>query len=68
MGAEEQTDLSQGKTETFGAELGRLINRFSMENGSDTPDYILAKYLLACLNAYNEATQQKYKYNSVERV
>lgn len=36
-------------------ELGRLLNRFSMENGSNTPDFILAGYLLNCLQAYDAA-------------
>jgi len=41
--------------ETFESELVKLINRFSIENESDTPDYILAIYLLNCLKAYNLA-------------
>lgn len=35
----------------FEKELSRLINRYSMENLSGTPDYILAEYLNACLAA-----------------
>jgi len=31
------------------------INRNSAENGSDTPDFILADYLMDCLEAYNKA-------------
>ena len=38
---------------TFQQELTELINRRSMENGSGTPDFILAQYLVRCLNAYN---------------
>ena len=34
-------------------DLAGLLNRYSLENGSDTPDYLLAQYLLACLAAYN---------------
>ena len=37
----------------FEKELEKLINRFSMESDSDTPDFLLAKYLCACLDAYN---------------
>jgi hypothetical protein len=36
----------------FFTELTSLINRHSIENGSNTPDYILAEYLLMCLEAY----------------
>lgn len=39
----------------FESELKDLINKHSMENGSNTPDYILATYLLNCLMAFNEA-------------
>ena len=34
---------------TFREELRELINRHSLENGSSTPDYILAEYLIGCL-------------------
>ena len=40
-------------------ELTTLLNRYSLENGSDTPDFILAQYLLACLAAYNTAVSQR---------
>lgn len=30
-----------------------LLNRYSCENASNTPDFILATYLLACLDAWN---------------
>lgn len=37
----------------------RAINSESAENGSNTPDFILAHYLMACLAAFNMATQQR---------
>ena len=40
--------------DTFEEELRSLINRYSLENGSDTPDYLLAEYLRRCLENYNE--------------
>jgi len=48
---------SEGKT--FLKELEELINRHSMENNSDTPDFLLAEYLCACLTAYNKATRRR---------
>lgn len=30
------------------------MNHYSLENLSDTPDFILAAYLRMCLDAYNE--------------
>ena len=43
----------------FRSELERVINCFSRENGSDTPDFILAEYLTACLDAYDKALQRR---------
>ena len=43
----------------FISELRDLINRRSMENASNTPDFILAQYLTNCLRAWNQATQQR---------
>lgn len=44
---------------TFLSEIESLINRFSRENGSDTPDFILAEYLTSCLDAYDKALQRR---------
>lgn len=38
----------------FEKELTALINRYSQENGSYTPDYILASYLCECLSVWNK--------------
>lgn len=43
----------------FERELRFLINNHSQENASNTPDYILAQYLAACLAAWNRAVQQR---------
>jgi len=43
----------------FISELHTLINKYGMENASNTPDFILAKYLANCLHALNEATEQR---------
>jgi hypothetical protein len=48
---------------TFASELESLINRHSMENASDTPDFILAHYLLACLLAWNTCVQQRESWH-----
>lgn len=40
-------------------ELAAALNRHSAENASNTPDFILAQYLLGCLAAWNTATQQR---------
>ena len=44
---------------TFEKELEQLINKHSQENASNTPDWILAKYLIGCLVTFNAAVQQR---------
>ena len=46
----------------FREELERLINTHSMENGSGTPDFILAQYLVACLEAYDAAVYRRTQW------
>lgn len=40
----------------FEKELTSLINKHSMENGSDTPDFILSRYLTSCLKSWDQNT------------
>lgn len=48
---------------TFEHEIEAAINRHSQENASNTPDFILAQYLLACLAAWNTAVQQRENWH-----
>ena len=41
----------------FKDELTTLINKHSKENGSDTPDWVLANYLCGCLEVFNETVK-----------
>jgi hypothetical protein len=43
----------------FRTELKSLLNYHSRENGSDTPDWVLADYLLASLAAYDAAVKAR---------
>lgn len=43
-------------------ELRQVINRRSRENLSNTPDFILAEYLIDCLMAFESATRLREKY------
>lgn len=45
--------------DSFEKELEHLINRHSMENDSNTPDFLLSSYLKDCLDAYNRATKAR---------
>ncbi len=46
----------------FEKELESLLNRFSQENDSNTPDFILARYLVNCLFAWKEGITQREKW------
>jgi hypothetical protein len=46
----------------FTKELGELINRHSLENQSDTPDYILAEYLTEILVSFNRASCKREQW------
>ena len=39
--------------------LAAALNGFSAENASNTPDWILAQYLLGCLAAWNTGVRQR---------
>lgn len=47
---------------TLERQLTGVLNRYSQENGSDTPDFILAEYLLGCLAAWNAAVTHREKW------
>ena len=46
----------------FRRELEALINRHSRENGSYTPDFILAHYLAGCLTVFDETVKWREQW------
>lgn len=48
----------------FRKQIEEAINRHSMENGSNTPDFILAAYLSDCLAAFDKATNRRSAWYS----
>lgn len=46
----------------FEKELEALINTYSRENASNTPDFILAKYLKGCLKVFNKTVKARAKW------
>jgi hypothetical protein len=46
----------------FRQKLQVLINQHSMENGSNTPDFILAEYLDDCLQVFDKAMFRRAKW------
>ncbi len=48
--------------------ISKVLNEFSQENDSNTPDFILAQYMLRCLTAWNTAmAQREVWYGRTER-
>ncbi len=43
-------------------EIETSINRASAENSSNTPDFILAEFLLDCLAAFDKASRAREKW------
>ncbi len=52
-----ESDVSE--TTEFERELASVINRHSLENESNTPDFILAEYLRSCLRAFTMASRTR---------
>ena len=50
----------------FRSELELAINRYSQENGSNTPDHILAEYLQNCLVAFDTAVNARERWHDRE--
>jgi hypothetical protein len=48
--------------QTFRDDLIAVLNRHSQENGSDTPDYILAEFICACLCAFDDGTNKRERH------
>lgn len=48
---------------TFVSELESLINRYSLESGSDTPDFLLAEYLSGCVDVWNRTCRGRDKWH-----
>jgi len=48
--------------QSFRQELIELINKHSKENESNTPDFILAQYLLDCLTLFNSTLDSRKKW------
>lgn len=44
---------------TFEQELEHIISKYSKENDSNTPDFILANYLNNCLEVFNSTLSDR---------
>lgn len=51
----------------FRKQLEKLINEHSLENQSDTPDFILAEFLENCLKSFDYAILQRNSFYKKEK-
>ncbi len=51
--------LTPEKRDQLKIEFEQSINRLSLENESDTPDFILASYLVTCFENFNLVTKAR---------
>ncbi len=60
--ANEKIDAPQFEKGSFRKKLSGLINSYSMENNSDTPDFILAMFLGDCLETFDKAVKRRSEW------
>lgn len=44
------------------SDLAVVLNRHCRDNGSNTPDFVLAQYLTNCLDAFDSAVQRRAQW------
>jgi len=52
----------QLKQKEFRKEIEQTINKYSQENESNTPDFILAEYLTDCLKSFDKAVNRREEW------
>jgi hypothetical protein len=62
LGKEDFGEPEMSSPSTFGIELMQSINRYSKENTSNTPDWILSEYMQDALEAYNKAVAKRERW------
>lgn len=60
--------INTGKYVTLAKDIAELINKASIENDSNTPDYILGEYLVNCLLIYNTTIKNRTQHANSELV
>ena len=59
---DDQVPSISGDKMEFRKALEHAINCHSMDNESNTPDFVLAQYLADCLAAFDKAVQRREAY------
>lgn len=45
-------------------EIASVCNRYSVENRSNTPDFLLAEFMLGCLNVYENTVNARADWHT----
>jgi hypothetical protein len=64
--SKDETVSANSPESKFQTELQHLINKYSKEGGSDTPDFVLAEYLVGALKNFDYAV--RYRQSTKEYV
>jgi len=51
-----------GKLADLQKDLKQILNKYSEENASNTPDFLLAEYLMRCLDTWNIVVTKREKW------
>lgn len=51
---------------TLEQEIREAINKHTRENVSNTPDFILAEFMMRCLEAFESTTREREKWYGAE--
>ena len=61
----EVEDHRRKRREEFEIELSKLVNRFSLEGGSDTPDFIVAESMALAMDVVHRAIQERDEWYGI---
>lgn len=53
---------------TLAREIEHVLNKHCAENESNTPDFILAEYLMECLAAFDRASRKRERWYGYQLV
>jgi len=57
-----EQEIYDEKYEALKKDLTSLLNNHSLESRSDTPDYMLADFMLGCLNVYENTIERRERW------
>jgi hypothetical protein len=52
----------QSEEQDLGREIANVLNKYSMENGSRTPDFVLSEFVVDCIAVFDKAVNQRHQW------